>query len=467
MNFMTPYLKTFIAAVCLSTTAANAQETLNVPIDQAGAVATQALFAGDTALAVQIAQAVLQQRPDDRASLLVIAVAAPRMGDPAAGRKAGARAYAVSTTDAQKYEAARLTALAAANEERFTLATFWLRRALNVAPNAEERARTISDARGVQRQNPWSTSLSFSLVPSNNVNGGAESADSSAPGNPTGGTLSDDALALEGWRASWGLTTSYRIQENARNRTTIGLSYQGSHVWLTDSPDIPDEAFDTLSASVNVTYTRALENGTFTVRATRGVYEFRDLDLDDDPELTTVTFDKYDTQRLQFDRRLSWDDRTLLNFSVSREWLDYLSSGIGDVTRTTVGAGVTRGRENGDRYGVNISFVDSVGEDNTNYTSDTQTIRWNYRWAEPVLDMTIGADAGVRWANYPDYRLFFPVTGGRQDFTYFTGVDIGLPNLEYGGFSPGLRLDRSVTDSNVSRFDKTSWSVGLTINSTF
>ncbi len=154
----------------------------------------------DPALALQIAEAILTQIPDDRTALIVVAAAAPQVGDPDRGRTAGARAFAVSQTDAQKYEAARLTALAAANDQRYTLATFWLRRALTVAPNDQERNRTLRDARGVTRLNPWSTQLSFSLAPSSNLNGGAEDEASTAPGNPTG-TLSADAQAIAGWRA--------------------------------------------------------------------------------------------------------------------------------------------------------------------------------------------------------------------------------------------------------------------------
>ena len=93
--------------------AANAQTTVDIPISEARNIATQALVAGDAALAMQVAQVILTQAPDDRAALIVVAAAAPQLGDAEAGRRAGARAWTVSQTDAQKYEAARLTALAA------------------------------------------------------------------------------------------------------------------------------------------------------------------------------------------------------------------------------------------------------------------------------------------------------------------------------------------------------------------
>jgi len=59
------------------------------------------------------------------------------------------------------------------------------------------------------------------------------------------------------------------------------------------------------------------------------------------------------------------------------------------------------------------------------------------------------------------------VTGGRQDTMVFANADIGFPDISYAGFTPGLRIDVSRTDSNVSRFDRTTVSAGLTISSQF
>ena len=219
-------LKAFAVILALCGSSALAQDRVDVPLDQASAVAAQALVAGDTALALQIAEAVVAARPDDRSAHVVIAAAAPRLGDPAKGRRAGARAWALSRGDAQKYEAARLTALAAANEERFTLSTLWLRRALTVVPSDDARAQTLRDARVVRQRNPWSTQLSFSLAPSSNLNGGSETDELIVDGTPTGGQFSEDSQALAGWRASLGFGTQYRFQQNARSRSTVGLQYQ-------------------------------------------------------------------------------------------------------------------------------------------------------------------------------------------------------------------------------------------------
>lgn len=441
--------------------AAVAQTTFDVPISDAREIATRALFAGETELALQIAQAILAQQPDDRAALMIVAAAAPRLGNPEAGRQAGARAFAVSTTDIEKYEAARLTALAAANEERFTLATYWLRRALIVAPNDAEEARTLQDARAVSRRNPWSFNVSGSLVPSNNVNGGAESDESSAPGNPTG-TLSEDAIALSGWRGSLDFSTQYRLQENPKSRTIAALRYRLSRAWVTEDTTVPNEAFDTESLEFSLRHDRVLESGTISANVTRGVFSYQDLDL---AAQSTETL-KYDLLRFGLDRRFAVAENAMMTLSYSRENLDYEATGIGEVNRNTFGTSLTFGLASGDQISGSFSYTDSVG-DSVNYTSETHSLRVIYGWAEPIGPISLSAGGGIRWADYPDYQILNPVTGGRQDKTLFAEANIGFPDVSYAGFTPGLRVDISDTESNVSRFDRTTFSVGLTVRSQF
>lgn len=450
-----------MALMLLAASPAAAQTSVDLTLDEARALATRALLSDEPALALQIAQTLLAQNPDDRASLVIVAAAAPRLGDATAGRQAGARAWQLSQTDAQRYEAARLTALAAANEERFTLSTFWLRRALTVAPNDAERARTTQDARAVARRNPWSTQLSFSLVPSNNVNGGAEDATSTAPGNPTG-TLSEDALALSGWRGSLSFGTQYRIQEDQRSRTRVGLQYQISRVRITEDTTVPDEAFNTTSYEINLRHDRVLENGLLSLRAARGTYEYRDLDLGSG----TTEFQNYDIWRIGLDRQIPLSDRTALSLSATREWLDYMATGIGEVDRTILGTGLSYQLESRDRLSANFTFVKSDG-DSVNYTSEDRTLSLSYAWAEPLGPISLSVGGGFKWTDYPDYRLLLTVDGGRQDQTTFVFMNIGFPEIEYAGFTPGLRIDASQADSNVSRFDRTTLAVGLTVNSTF
>jgi hypothetical protein len=454
-------LKTLALAAFLVGTAASAQTTVDLSLEDARAIATQAFFSGDTALALEIAQAILLQVPDDRASLLIVAAAAPQAGDAAAGRRAGARAFAVSQTNVEKYEAARLTALAAANEQRFTLATYWLRRALIVAPSEEERAQTREDARFLQQQNPWIFDVSASLVPSSNVNGGAADGVASAPGNPTG-TLSDDALALAGWRGSLDLGVTYRLQEDPTSRTLIGAQYQLTRVRITDVVDLPDEALATNVAEINLRHDRVLTNGSIGGQLSYTIVDYRDLD-----SVTLQTeVQKYDVWRIGVDRRVPVGDNAEITLSLGRSWTEYEIDRIGQVVRSTAGASLAYRLPSNDQIRGTLAYSDSDG-DNVNYITTDWTAQVSYVWAEPVGPVSLSVGGGVTWADFPQYRLLLPVDGGRQDTTLFYTVNIGLPEISYAGFTPALSISASSTESNVSRFTRDSLSAGLTIRSEF
>ncbi|WP_106743762.1 surface lipoprotein assembly modifier [Yoonia maritima] len=446
---------------CLMAQPALAQSTVDIQVDQARAIAAHAVRAGDVQLAQEIARQLLAQDPDDRTALLILAATATQSENPTEGRTAGARAWRLSQTAPQKYEAARLTALAAAKEERFTLSTLWLRRALTVAPNDAEYAQTLADARIIKRRNPWSTHFGFSVVPSDNVNGGAEGTTLTAPGNPTG-TLSDDARALSGIRASFSLRTRYRLHENKTSRTTVGLKYSGARVRLTDDIDIPDDAFDTNAAELSLRYDRALPHGNFGLNASVGVSDYREATTGDQD----VEFQKYDILRFGLSYQTPLSDRSKVALAARTEQLSYLEEAIGEVQRNTLSMSYIHALSSGDSWHASISATDSVG-DSVNYTSNTMTIQGGYNWKDPIGPVTISVGAGYTRTDYPDYRLLYPVTGGRTDDTLFYNINVGFPDATYAGFTPGLSLNRSLSESNVSRYTRDSMSVGITLKSVF
>ncbi len=459
MHQMYKTVKAMACVLILCGSGAVAQTSVDIPVEEARVIATRALFAGETELALQIARSLLAIDPDDRAALLVVAAGAPRVGEAAEGRQAGARAHALSQNDTQRYEAARLTALAASNEERFTLATFWLRRALTVAPNEEERARTLRDAGAVRRANPWSTTFGFSIVPSNNVNGGAAENDVEDIGGFTG-NLSADALALEGVRATLNFGTQYRFHQSARDRASIGFQYQGARVKLRDETaedprtgdpvtlDSDDYSSDYLQVSLN--YDRALRNGTLGVNLAAGGIDFGGERY-------------YDFRRLSLSRAIPLTDPLLLFVSARREWQDYDSENLGDAMRTTVRTGLSYRFEGGNRLSGTIGRVISDA-DADSLTFDEWSFELGYSFAEPIGPVSLSLNAGVKKADYP----VFPFSAdGRQDEGYFYGVNLGLPGIEYAGFTPAMTITGSDTESNVGRFTRNNLSVGFTINSAF
>jgi hypothetical protein len=391
-----------------------------------------------------------------------MAAAAPQIGDFDAGRRAGARAWRVSQTDAQKYEAARLTALAAANAERFTLSTIWLRRALTVAPTDTEFERTITDARAISRRNPWSTSLSFSIVPSNNVNGGADDDTLTANGTATGGTLSDDALALAGIRASLGFRTQYRLHATPTNRTTVGLQFNTTRVLLEDGAPLPDAAFSTDTTLIDLTHERALPKGVISVTAAASVSNYA-TGKEDEPDVET---NKYDIVRIGMQYRLPLNAQSEIGFGVRSEQLTYEAGNIGEVDRVNLSASYVRRTESGNSWRAAIRYTDSNSA-SANYVSETVTLQGNYNWQDPIGPVTLSVGAGITWADYSDYSLPLLVTDGRQDTTLFYNINMRFADLSYAGFTPGVSVNHSFAESNVSRFTRETLSVGFTLTSQF
>ena len=455
-------LRTIALVFCLLASPALSQNTVDVPIDQARGIARQALLAGDFDLALRIANGLLEVNPDDRAALLIVAAGAPRAGNPKAGRIAGARAFALAETSNQRYEAARLTALAASREERFSLATIWLRRALVFVPNEQERERTLRDGRLLRRQNPWSTNLSFSIVPSRNVNGGADENEVDDL-NGLAGTLSADALALEGIRATLNFSTGYRFHETERDRGTFVFQYQGARVRLNDETvDDPNPAndeqveldssdFSSDYAQISLRYDRVLENGTMNVDLSIGAFTFGGER-------------QYNFRRVGLSRAIPLGDPTTLFLSANRELQIFDNENIGETVRTTLRSSLSYRLENGDRITGTVEHLESDG-DVSSQTFDRWGLEAAYRRAEPIGPVSLSATVGVRRADYPVF--FLSSDGDRQDESVFYGVNLGLPNAEYAGFTPLLNITGSQTDSNVGRFTRSNFSVGLTLTSAF
>ncbi len=457
-------LKFVLALICANV--ALAETTIDLPIREARALATQSALGGDLETARRIAAQLLQLDPNDRAALLVLAAVEPQLGRPTQGRLAGARAYAVSTTNAEKYEAARLTALAAANEGRFTLAQWWLRRALTVAPTPQDAEQTTADARGVRNLNPWSSNIELSFVPSGNVNGGADSRFNVIDGVPFVGLLSADAQALSGWSGTFSLSTRYRIAASERSQTELSARAYGRGVLLSSQAkdfltaagsDASAADFSSASLDFGVRHDQALDNG------------FYGLGLNLGKAWSAAEFD-YSYARLTADRRMPVSDAMTLSFNASLEqrWDEYDGQ---DQWRYNLQGTLSRNLANGDQLSGTLGFG-AVTSDFINDTARSQTVQIGYSFGRPIgptgFQAQVQLSAGVQLQDFDNYRVaFISVPGGRQDKRVFGSVDLFFSDFSYAGFAPVITLNAGRTDSNVSRFEHDDASIGFAFRSTF
>jgi hypothetical protein len=157
------------AALALAGGSSAAQSTL-AP-DEARMTAAQLLARGQAQAAVDITDMLIRRDPEDATSLILNAHARRTLGDARNARRAARQGYQASDRPVERYGAAMAMAQALSSDGAKTRAQFWLRRAAHVAPDEQTRARAIRDYRYVSMTNPWSVDLSFSIDPSDNVNG--------------------------------------------------------------------------------------------------------------------------------------------------------------------------------------------------------------------------------------------------------------------------------------------------------
>ncbi len=437
---------------------APAAQTVDIPLDQARLIGAQAAQTGNPQLAIDIARALLQADPNDRGALLILASALPQIGQAKAGREAGQRAFALSTTQLQRYGAARQVALAAANERRFTLATLWLRRALIHAPNEVETQRTLEDARSVARVNPWSTSLNFSLSPSGNVNGGAKSALLTFDDLPVFGVNSPDARALSGIVLRYGLKTSYRLRQTQTDRLSLAFSYDATRVRLSkeaqeQAPDSRNDDFSSDVAEVSLSYNRLLGQGLASADLSVGQVRFSGDPYYNFGRVTLSYIRPLENgRRLQFTGFLERQDNALTPFQ--------------DVTRK--GLRATYGLRIGDAGGASatLGYTDN-SSDTINQTSTEWSLEGRWTPDRRIGPAQVSLTAGLSKVDYPQYAIFFAVPGGRQDTTHSIGMDVTFPDVQFAGFSPVVSLSRDVSKSNISRFTRDTNSIGFNFRSSF
>ncbi len=433
-------------------------DPVDLSLDEARALARQALQTGAFQAAREIAAALLQIDPADRAALIVLAAAEPPLGRPAQGRMAGMRAWRLSTTSLQKFEAARLTALAAAEESRFTLSQFWLRRAAAHAPDAALLAQTGRDYQLVRAQNPVAIAVQLSFSPSTNINGGAESRFNIIEGLPFVGLLSGDAQALSGVVAIADLRLRYRLHQSAESLTEVGGQLIHRAVWMSSearaiAPTSSNADFAASQSEISLSHWRKVGQAGLGATLSYGAKwsgELRDF--------TYV--------RPVLEATIPLNDALRLNLSGFVEQRDNVVPGRAANQIRGVSVGSTWTRDGGALLGGQLSWLtsDSV---TPNLRSDAMTAQMFYVPARRLGPATLQFSLGASLADYAEYAVIFPVPGGRQDRSVFGSVDIALPDYSYAGFAPVVTLGARRVDSNVGRFDSSEVSMRIGFRSTF
>ncbi len=467
------------AGVIGCVTPALAQDTFELTFDQARNVAREAVTNGNSAIALELADTLLEANPEDADAWLIRAGALLQLGNPTEARRAAASAYRYAPSMIRKYEAARVAALAASNEDRLTLAQWWLRRALTQSPSPEATAQTRQDAVLVGRRNPWQTSLEFSLAPSDNVNGGTsrETYQINGEGVEFAGLefqYNSPLLgqALSGWRGNFGLSTRYILSQTPTERHSLTASF------ITQQIRLSDDSKDLLAgADINVS-----SNYFDYSRLTLG-YSHDTLN-----DLGLMRFDVGAFGVWQGGPQTSEGIRASASLSRQIHEGGLVTASMSSERRWTLGGDYLDHRRSVDlRYQLTAGDAGTFGatfayselhSGTATSENDTWLLSASYAPSNRIGPAQLYGQIGYSWSDYDVYRDFInvegfatpilaDVPGGRQDERVFGRIIAAFPDVSYAGFFPVVTMNAGRTTSNVSRFDREDFAVDLSFRSSF
>ena len=453
-------LKLALALAVMLALPAAAEERM-VTRDQAVEIARLAYMSGDLALANAIARRLVQGNPKDAEALLILAATEPILGNPTAGRMAGRAAFdAARRADAPvalQYEAARYTAQAAWVEGSPMVAQYWLRRALDLAPDEAAEKRTEDDIKWLRERTPLQFDLDLSVLPMSNLNNGASGGLLTIDDDFVVGVLSPEAQELPGVRATVDARVGYLLPFGGAATQTI----IGARVFATWNRFAPDAEAGDLQASE---LDRRLVEATLTE-----VFNLPGTDL---PMSLTLAAGKSWIGGIDQGQHRRAEARLVaLASAENTTWF------TGTVERQDDPAGPLDG------YAIRVDgrqmfdFEGSLLYGLGYMTGDGPSVNNRYEQVEaslgyelpPFADWTdLSFDVYGSWRNYDQFSLGpFYVTDGRTDQTWGVAANFDLNTLGVMGYVPRLTIANTETESNISRYSTRQLSVSFSIQSSF
>lgn len=418
---------------------------------------THVMLASDQpAQALSFSEALLQRDPQSSHVLAIKSRAERDLGRNAEAASSARLAWRYAKTPAEEYDAAMVMAQALASDGSKFRAQFWLRRAIEVAPDDAARRAAERDFSYVRARSRLSARFDVSVQPSSNVNNGSSGDVLWFHGLPL--SLSGDAQALSGTEASLGTTLSYRLTENENAKTDLVLSALHKSVVL--SQDAKAQAPGAAGADYAYSLVEAGIERVWRPAAIPGA-EAR----------TEVTLGRNwyggeamsDYQR--FEVGLSAPAGPNLGFRgrLAAEHQDRQDAAIRSADLWTVGLGLTTRTAAKDRLDFDLTLR-STQSDSTEI--DHGLLRLDMGWShrKPVLGARLGLNL---WAEARDYDESLYTTDGRLDRSVGGTVSMAFDEIDYMGFIPVVTLNASRTESNVDLHDSSTLGIGLSIRSKF
>jgi len=441
------------ALVALLAPAAQAEPRRLTP-DEAQREAVKALESGHPDLAFGLAQALTARDPKAFSTQLLLSYAARDTGRTDLARQAGRAAWGLAANDSQRHSAALALAQAQSSAGHRTIAQFWLRRAVELAPTPAERARDIRDFRYVRSRNPWTFTLDAGVSSSSNVNGGTQTDTIWIYGLPF--TLSGDAQALSGLESHASLSVQRTVAETEGHLFRLGgnLAGQGYRLSSEAKALAPDAEGSDYAFWASEAYL------TGRIRAARGKDEWDLRVLAGHNDYGGAALSNY--ANLGVGRGFGFEGGRSLHLGASyeRQWRldsEAKSASLRFATldwQQPLGPG---------RASIGLS-LGQIASDSNEVAHIRKGISFGYDLARPVLGAQIGLSAGYERRDYGPIAFS---TEDRTDHKLTLEADALLRNHQFMGFAPEIGLGYQRTRSNWALSDSRALNLSVRVKSAF
>ena len=413
--------------------------------------------------AMALADALIARDPHDRSALLIRSRAARDLGNYTLARKAAKRAWSLSETDEEKYAAALITAQALSSGGQRTLAQFWLRRAVEHAPDERLERRAVRDFRYLRATSPWLHRFSFSVSPESNINNGSSERSSFLNyrmselllGQPVEYQLGGTQQALSGIEYELGIRSRYRFHQTETRAHDLAFSLTSRTY--------------TLSSDAKAQAPRA-EGNDFAFTSYQVGYGLKGINLDRRGEF-----------RVAVDLGQSWyggeEYARFLRLSAGQSYKLERGRRINARLSHEIQDGVATSDQNTSRGDLSYSFklasgstlwtnLSLAGATSNRASDEFQEIglRTQLTLGKPVFGAV--ARFGL-WGRVRDYDVSPHSPDGRQDDYYQADISLTFKKIDYYGFNPTLSMTAAKVDSNIGLFESNRFGVNFGIQSAF
>jgi Surface lipoprotein assembly modifier len=450
-------------SLSLSAVTPGQAETVKLSPDQLKAAAIQDLRFGQPQRALAYSDALLHRDKTDVMSHLIRARALRDLQHYGEARTAAKTAWALSDSAAERYSSSRTMAQILSSQGHRTRAQWWLRRAVEHAPDERTARQAIGDFRYVKARNPWLARISFSITPDSNINNGSSERSSFLNyrlseiivGQPVDYQLPGTARALSGIEYSLGLTTRYRFAESRTQAHDIIFTADVRHY--------------TLSSNAKALAPDAEGNDFAFASYTLG-YGHKRINLDRRGELRAVFDigqswyggDEYARfARLSLGQSYKLHSGNRVNLRISGEKQDGITRSDSDTVRTDFS--YTHRLQNGALLWTNVT-----GAFATSPLALDEFHELGLRAQLTLPKKVAGATMHLGlWARKRSYDFSPHHRDGRREDRVQADLTMVFNKVDYYGFNPTMRVTASKTDSNISLYDAKRFGVNFGIQSAF